>query len=318
MGHLGNAKVIEMTQLERNDKVSSRFTKNDMGKFYAVKAGRVPGLYLTWAECQEQVTGFPGNNFKSFNTKEEAELFLRGERVETASEPTKFYAVKAGRCPGIYTSWSECRAQVDAFPENCFKSFATKTEAEAYMKGEQPREAEVIDAPIQQSSTSSEPEPEPEAQPSPNQTIYVDGGQNKLTQKVAWGHVVDENGRDLLCSHLDLLEDMTLQTAPISGGTLVIVADFAGVNQQNNGAELMAMVAGLRIALETGASQLCSDSDLLVTYWSRGHCNDLGDSRKVALIKECASLRRKFEKAGGKIVKISGDRNPADLGFHKS
>lgn len=29
-------------------------------KFYAVKAGRVPGVYLTYAECQAQTAGFKG------------------------------------------------------------------------------------------------------------------------------------------------------------------------------------------------------------------------------------------------------------------
>lgn len=40
-----------------------------------------------------------------------------------------FYAVKRGMCPGIYSSWDECRAQVDGFPGAEFKGFATKEEA---------------------------------------------------------------------------------------------------------------------------------------------------------------------------------------------
>ena len=44
-----------------------------MSKFYAVKIGRNPGIYNSWAECQQQVTGFKGAIFKSFKTKEEAE-----------------------------------------------------------------------------------------------------------------------------------------------------------------------------------------------------------------------------------------------------
>lgn len=31
---------------------------------YAVKVGRVPGVYATWAECSKQVTGFRGAEFK--------------------------------------------------------------------------------------------------------------------------------------------------------------------------------------------------------------------------------------------------------------
>ena len=47
-------------------------------KYYAVRAGRSTGVFLTWAECQKQVTGFPGAVFKSFTTIEEAEAFVKG------------------------------------------------------------------------------------------------------------------------------------------------------------------------------------------------------------------------------------------------
>ncbi len=45
-------------------------------KFYAVKVGRNTGIYKTWAECQKQVTGFPGALFKSFATEDEAEEYI--------------------------------------------------------------------------------------------------------------------------------------------------------------------------------------------------------------------------------------------------
>ena len=47
-------------------------------KYYAVRVGRSTGVFLTWAECQKQVTGFPGAVFKSFTTIEEAENFVKG------------------------------------------------------------------------------------------------------------------------------------------------------------------------------------------------------------------------------------------------
>lgn len=48
----------------------------------------------------------------------------------------KYYVVWRGRKPGIYSSWAECEAQVKAFPNARFKSFATKAEAEiAYVRG---------------------------------------------------------------------------------------------------------------------------------------------------------------------------------------
>ena len=48
-------------------------------KYYAVKIGFVPGVYLTWGECQQNINGFSGAVYKSFDTQEEAEQFLRGD-----------------------------------------------------------------------------------------------------------------------------------------------------------------------------------------------------------------------------------------------
>lgn len=44
--------------------------------FYAVKVGRQPGIYKTWDECKEQVSGFSGALYKGFQTKKEAEEFI--------------------------------------------------------------------------------------------------------------------------------------------------------------------------------------------------------------------------------------------------
>ena len=45
-------------------------------KFYAVKNGKTPGIYDTWDECKENVSGFPGAEYKSFKTLEEAKEFM--------------------------------------------------------------------------------------------------------------------------------------------------------------------------------------------------------------------------------------------------
>ncbi len=45
-------------------------------KFYAVKVGKVPGIYESWAECQNQIHGFSGAVYKGFTTKEDALDFM--------------------------------------------------------------------------------------------------------------------------------------------------------------------------------------------------------------------------------------------------
>ena len=47
-------------------------------KYYAVRNGRVPGIYETWPECEAQVKGYPGAVYKSFKLRAEAEAFLEG------------------------------------------------------------------------------------------------------------------------------------------------------------------------------------------------------------------------------------------------
>ena len=50
-------------------------------KYYAVKKGKVPGIYLNWNDCKAMVDGYPGAVYKSFKTIEEAEKFITGEKI---------------------------------------------------------------------------------------------------------------------------------------------------------------------------------------------------------------------------------------------
>lgn len=47
-----------------------------MAKFYAIKKGRIPGIYTNWSEVKKQVEGFSGSDFKAFSTEKEAKSFL--------------------------------------------------------------------------------------------------------------------------------------------------------------------------------------------------------------------------------------------------
>ncbi|KAJ1910475.1 hypothetical protein IWQ60_010637 [Tieghemiomyces parasiticus] len=53
--------------------------------FYAVKAGRIPGIYDTWDMCKSMVDGFSGAKYKKFRTKEEAAAFVGVPTVGAAS-----------------------------------------------------------------------------------------------------------------------------------------------------------------------------------------------------------------------------------------
>ena len=51
-------------------------------KYYAVKKGKVPGIYFNWNDCKAMVDGYQGAVYKSFKTIEEAEKFINGEKIK--------------------------------------------------------------------------------------------------------------------------------------------------------------------------------------------------------------------------------------------
>ncbi|OIN95538.1 MAG: ribonuclease H [Anaerolineae bacterium CG1_02_58_13] len=48
-------------------------------KFYVVWKGRKPGIYTVWADCEAQVKGFEGAQFKAFESREAAKIAFKGK-----------------------------------------------------------------------------------------------------------------------------------------------------------------------------------------------------------------------------------------------
>jgi hypothetical protein len=46
-------------------------------RFYGVAVGRKPGVYMDWSQAQEAIVGWKGPKFKKFDTRAEAEAFVR-------------------------------------------------------------------------------------------------------------------------------------------------------------------------------------------------------------------------------------------------
>ncbi|BGP13937.1 Ribonuclease H1 [Rhodosporidiobolus nylandii] len=110
--------------------------------FYAVRAGREPGIYTTWEGCKAQLDGIGGCQYRSFPTRDEAEEYLAEIRAtrddsmeeEKAGKQT-WWAVRTGRVPGVYLTWADCEAQVKGFPGARYRKFAARSTAEAYVAG---------------------------------------------------------------------------------------------------------------------------------------------------------------------------------------
>lgn len=50
--------------------------KGGVTKYYGVQSGRKPGVYTSWPEVLEQITGWRGPKHKAFKTRVEAEMFV--------------------------------------------------------------------------------------------------------------------------------------------------------------------------------------------------------------------------------------------------
>ena len=111
----------------------------------------------------------------------------------------KYYGVKAGRNPGVYTDWPTCEAQVKGFSGAQYASFKTEDEARAFVNG---------------TPVYNVPEPQPKVESAlisqntdPNHIdVFVDGSYNPATNEYGYGILMDDGeskrimyGKGLCC-----------------------------------------------------------------------------------------------------------------------
>ena len=74
-------------------------------KYYAVKSGKIPGIYDTWEACKEQVTGVPGALYRGFFSLEEAEQYLCGQKTGVSEREESMHSdeIAAAYVDGSYS-----------------------------------------------------------------------------------------------------------------------------------------------------------------------------------------------------------------------
>lgn len=97
----------------------------------------------------------------------------------------KYYAVKIGRKPGIYTNWDECKAQVDGFPGAKHKSFKKEQDAQAFLN-----ESQTNNATAEKPNSNNEFD---ETKP----YSFVDGSFNPTTNVYGYGGFLRFNGKEV-------------------------------------------------------------------------------------------------------------------------
>lgn len=103
-------------------------------KFYAVHRGRIPGVYTSWEETQDQIHKFPGAAFAKFTTFAEASSYVQSgvKPIPSKEKPKKqvYYAVRYKSRKGeVFTDWG----QVDR--HGCqVKKFGREEDARAWIR----------------------------------------------------------------------------------------------------------------------------------------------------------------------------------------
>lgn len=73
-------------------------------KYYAVRKGRKPGIYMNWDECKALVTGFKGAEYKSFTQREAALEYMSGGAAASVEESEAYSFVDGSfnQATGVY------------------------------------------------------------------------------------------------------------------------------------------------------------------------------------------------------------------------
>lgn len=189
---------------------------------------------------------------------------------------------------GVTDSWAVCEKFVSGKTGARFKAFDNKADAEAWLHHGAVYESKAA-------------KPAPKLEPG----IYFDAGTGRGDGVEI--SVTDEKGKNLLHKALGAADLNKF------GKHLLDNEDAT-----NNYGELLALNYALQIAKTTRAKKIFGDSKLVIEFWSQWRIKrkDLPEAT-VTLADEVSRTRETFEKTGGAVERISGDFNPADLGFHR-
>lgn len=195
-----------------------------------------------------------------------------------------FYAYILNDKKGIVEDWESCKTLVNGVSGAKFKKFKTLVEANAFINN---GEIELEDA------------------------IYFDAGTGR--GRGVEVRITDKNKNSLIPvlkeNRKDIIDFFNKKDWNINEFSNIEL----GNNYTNNFGELLGCYVALIIANIKGENKIFGDSNLVIDYWSKGICN-IEDKETLKLVEVVSKLRNNFN---GKIEHISGDINPADLGFHK-
>ncbi len=166
----------------------------------------------------------------------------------------KYYAVKKGLTPGIYTDWEQCKAQVSGFSGAQYKSFSSLEEAKFYLGDTSYALFSDTDSP--DAEIAGEASLKKAAPPAPfsdhtHAVAYVDGSYDGQTGHFSYGAVIFWNGAEF---HLSKMED-----------------DPELAQMHNVAGEICGSMAAMAFALEHDCPELTIYHDYAgIAHWPLG------------------------------------------------
>lgn len=200
---------------------------------------------------------------------------------------------------GIVETWDECKFIVQNSKAR-YKSFSSYTEAKNWLENGAQYESKKINSELLKANLK--------------EGVYFDAGTGRGNGVEV--RVTDKNGKSLIY----VLESTNFNN--FLNKNSWFINDFDNIqltkDKTNNFGELLGLYLALECAKKTNLNKIFGDSQLVINYWSKGQfqANNL-NQETISLIKKVTENRKKFELNNASIEHISGDINPADLGFHK-
>ena len=162
------------------------------------------------------------------------------ETTRKVGEYMKYYGVRIGRNPGIYTDWNDCKNSVTGFKGAQFKGFKTLKEAEDY-----------VFAPDNTSVEESSPGNEELSATLSEAYSFVDGSFNQTTGVYGYGGFLVYNGEKIILS---------------GNGN-----DPEMASMRNVAGEVLGNMAAIEKALEIGIKSLDIYYDYMgISMWATG------------------------------------------------
>ena len=200
---------------------------------------------------------------------------------------------------GIVDNWGECEKIVHGTKAR-YKSFIDKSVAQEWLDSGASYERNIgLNAPINATLEKG---------------IYFDAGTGRgIGVEV---RITNENKENIL----DKISPSALKK--LLKDTTWIKNEFGNIQVEpgktNNFGELIGFYFALNCGKILKQNVISGDSRLVIDYWSLGRFHESNlESDTINYINKVILLRKEFEKNKGVVKHISGDINPADLGFHK-